>query len=321
MITSAPIVNSGEASAFYWPQIGDPNPAAGHAPDLLGRAARLADLGVRRRPPRQRAAGQDAGHRLLRGELPRVRDLRRRSELRRLPAARRPSASARARTTRVRPDRRPVYGGRPHGRLDVVARPRRRRPRHALGGDLGRADLRDPQRRRGGSGDGDLAQDRQRPAHRRGSRAGSTSTRPTPVTRGSATRATTPSPRRLPGHVFEVRENGPAPGSGIFTNLNVEAARPRSRHRRTTATCRRATSSATTLRTRCTCRRTSACSAATTTGKAAGTSRPACRATRSCTSRSGRRRAFRRAPSAGTASAVLYAATHSQGIWQMKVDK
>ena len=26
-----------------------------------------------------------------------------------------------------------------------------------------------------------------------------------------------------PGHVFEVRENGNAPGSGIFTNLNVES--------------------------------------------------------------------------------------------------
>jgi len=26
-----------------------------------------------------------------------------------------------------------------------------------------------------------------------------------------------------PGHVFEVRENGSAPGSGVFTNLNVEA--------------------------------------------------------------------------------------------------
>jgi hypothetical protein len=32
--------------------------------------------------------------------------------------------------------------------------------------------------------------------------------------------AATPS---TPGHVFEVRENGSAPGSGIFTNLNVEA--------------------------------------------------------------------------------------------------
>ena len=29
--------NSGEPFAFYWPQIGDPNPAPGHAPDLLGR--------------------------------------------------------------------------------------------------------------------------------------------------------------------------------------------------------------------------------------------------------------------------------------------
>ena len=56
VITSAPLVISGEPFAFYWPQIGDPNPAPGHAPDLLGRAARLANLGLRRRhsPARSR---------------------------------------------------------------------------------------------------------------------------------------------------------------------------------------------------------------------------------------------------------------------------
>ena len=38
VITSAPVVNSGEGPAFYWPQIADPNPVsfAGNAPDLLG---------------------------------------------------------------------------------------------------------------------------------------------------------------------------------------------------------------------------------------------------------------------------------------------
>jgi hypothetical protein len=36
VITSAPIVRSGEAVAFYWPQIGDPNPVAGAHPIYSG---------------------------------------------------------------------------------------------------------------------------------------------------------------------------------------------------------------------------------------------------------------------------------------------
>ena len=36
VITSAPIVNSGEAVAFYWPQIADPNPAPGTHPIYSG---------------------------------------------------------------------------------------------------------------------------------------------------------------------------------------------------------------------------------------------------------------------------------------------
>jgi hypothetical protein len=36
VITSAPIVNSGEGPAFYWPQIGDPNPAPGTHPIYSG---------------------------------------------------------------------------------------------------------------------------------------------------------------------------------------------------------------------------------------------------------------------------------------------
>src|SRR5207249_9385046 len=36
VITSAPIANSGEAVAFYWPQIGDPNPPAGAHPIFSG---------------------------------------------------------------------------------------------------------------------------------------------------------------------------------------------------------------------------------------------------------------------------------------------
>jgi hypothetical protein len=36
VITSAPIVNSGEAPAFYWPQVSDPNPVAGTHPIYSG---------------------------------------------------------------------------------------------------------------------------------------------------------------------------------------------------------------------------------------------------------------------------------------------
>ena len=82
VISSAPIVNSGESPAFYWPQVSDPNPVPGHAPDLLGREARLADLGLRSRSCRCRAAGHDSRHRLLRGELRGVRHLGRAGRLR-----------------------------------------------------------------------------------------------------------------------------------------------------------------------------------------------------------------------------------------------
>ena len=36
VITSAPLVNSGEAFSFYWPQIGDPNPVPGTHPIFSG---------------------------------------------------------------------------------------------------------------------------------------------------------------------------------------------------------------------------------------------------------------------------------------------
>jgi len=36
VITSAPVVNSGEGPAFYWPQIGDPNPLPGTHPIYSG---------------------------------------------------------------------------------------------------------------------------------------------------------------------------------------------------------------------------------------------------------------------------------------------
>ena len=76
VITSAPIVNSGEGPAFYWPQIGDPNPTPGTHPIYCGREARLADAGVRRRHSAGTSRRTRPGHRGLRGELPGVRDRR-----------------------------------------------------------------------------------------------------------------------------------------------------------------------------------------------------------------------------------------------------
>ena len=61
VIISAPLVNSGEAVGFYWPQIGDPNPPTGAHPIFSGLAARLALVGLRRRcEPDRCAAGHDA---------------------------------------------------------------------------------------------------------------------------------------------------------------------------------------------------------------------------------------------------------------------
>ena len=83
VITSAPVVEQRRSRpAFYWPQIGDPNPAPGTHPIYSGATARLADVGLRRRAPGARAAGQDAEHRRLRGQLSRVRHLRRPARLR-----------------------------------------------------------------------------------------------------------------------------------------------------------------------------------------------------------------------------------------------
>ena len=75
VIISAPLVNSGEAVGFYWPEIGDPNPPTGAHPIFSGlqHVWRSWAFGAGREPDRC-ATGQDARHRKLRGELPRVHD-------------------------------------------------------------------------------------------------------------------------------------------------------------------------------------------------------------------------------------------------------
>ena len=225
VINSAPLVNSGEAFAFYWPEIADPNPVAGLAPDLLGRPARLAVVGVRRRARRHERC-----RRTRRRTSPATRRTARSSSRRARRSAAVTSGRSAGRTAtalaHVTPD--PVVrepAGQPdrHGlrhrplrRLDLVDRPRRRGHGHALGGDRRGPRLRDAQRRR--SRPGDVVW------HRiDNSTSGASPTRyPSgiyvdPNDTGhawisySGYNANTPA---TPGHVFDVRENGPAAGSG-----------------------------------------------------------------------------------------------------------
>ena len=278
VITSAPLVQQRRGVRVLLAADRRPEPGAGNAPDLLGRQARLADVGLRRRPRR----------------APCRRTRRRTSPGYEANCPEFVTSAADAGCGDYRPLGGPFCDGvvgadasctdqpgdlaehrlrrRPVRRLDLVARPRRRRPRHAVGGDLGRAALRDAQRGRGRSGDGRRGTGSTTPPRRRGSRAGSTSTRPTRATRGSRTPGYNAATPTTPGHVFDVHENGPAAGLG-----HVHEPERRERHVgvpdavRTTATCRSRTSSATTRRRRCTSRPTSASSAATTTAPAAGT--------------------------------------------------
>jgi len=119
--------------------------------------------------------------------------------------------------------------------------------------------------------------------------------------------------------VFEVRENGSAPGSGIFKNLNVEAGTAAYPTPYNDGDLPVSDVVRTTRRRRCTCRLTSACFAVTVTGPAAGTSlrdatlrvmhleiQPSSRVA-TCTG------------GPAQCKRVLYAATHSRGIWQMEL--
>ena len=203
--------------AFYWPQIGDPNPAPGTHPIYNGRAARLADAG-RSAPARPaRAAGHDSEHRRSTRRTARSSSTSgARPGLRRLPAARRADCDAAQRPARTarRPDRHGLRR-RPTGGSMLVASPVTSADHGTLWAatSAGRifvthnADAADPAtviwHRI------DNAEPR-----RRGSRAGSTSTRPTRATRGSRTRATTPRRRRRRATSSTSHENGAAAGLG-----------------------------------------------------------------------------------------------------------
>ena len=147
-----------------------PEPGSGHAPDLLGREARLADAGrsARARPG---TCPQDTTPDIAfyEANCPEFVDLGRATRT----AATTGRSAARTATGSTSTPTIPscinqpgdltgtVYGADRARRLGLVDRPRRRRPRHALGGDVGRPDLRHAQRRCVRSGDGGLAPDRQ----------------------------------------------------------------------------------------------------------------------------------------------------------------
>jgi hypothetical protein len=82
VITSGPLRNSGEAFAFYWPQIADPNPVAGAHPIYSGGKSVWRSwafgAGVKGHVPQDK----NPDNRDLRGELPRVHGVRQRGRLR-----------------------------------------------------------------------------------------------------------------------------------------------------------------------------------------------------------------------------------------------
>ena len=218
VITSAPVVNSGEGPAFYWPQIGDPNPAPA-APDLLGGEARLAHLAFGAGTPRavpQDTAPNIAGYEANCPEFVTSGDQAGCGDYQPLggPYCDGLASTRRSRraSTAGRPDRHRLRR-RSDRRLALVDGAHRGRPRHALGRDVGRgifvthnADAADPATVAWHRIDSSTSA-----RHRRASRARSTSTRPTRATRGSPIRATTPSRRRRPATPSASRRTGRRP--------------------------------------------------------------------------------------------------------------
>ena len=217
VISSAPLVNSGEVVVFYWPQVADPNPRPGAHPIFSGaqHVWRTWAFG---------AGDSRAG----------TRRTRTRTSPSTRPTVRSSSCSA------ADPDcgdyqplggpqgtNQPgdltgtVYGAdRGGGSISWMARNRpttgRCGPRRPAAACSSRTT---PTRRHRPPSPGTASTMRPR---RLATRAASTPTRTTRAGRGSRTRATTQRRPTTPGHVFEVREGGTAAGSGVFTNLNVE---------------------------------------------------------------------------------------------------
>ena len=225
VITSAPVVRSGEGAAFYWPLIADPNPVsfggqvthptysgakhvwrswafgAGHpgavpqdtSPDIAFYENNCQEFTVSSTNP---ACGDN---RPLGG----------------------PYCEGAAACVNAPGDLTgTVYGAdRSGGSISFLARTSS--DHGTLWAATGRPAVRDAQRGRRGSGGGDLAPDRQRqladPVPER--------IYVDPADSGhawvsySGYNAITPT---TPGHVFDVHENGVAPNSGVFVNLNVE---------------------------------------------------------------------------------------------------
>ena len=86
VVSTAPIRRSGEGPAFYWPQVGDPNPTPGTHPIYSGARHVWRTLAFGGGTARHRPAAHDPEHRHHGGELSGVRHRRHAVRLWRLPA-------------------------------------------------------------------------------------------------------------------------------------------------------------------------------------------------------------------------------------------
>lgn len=216
VITSAPLVNSGEAVAFYWPQTGDPNPAPGTHPIYSGLQHVWRTWAFGAGTPG--AVPQDTTPNIAfyeahcpefttGGDDPACGDYQ--------PLGGPQGANTPGDLTGT------VYGtDRTGGSMSWVARDRADHGTIWAATSAGRVFV---------THNGDATDPATVTWHRIDNATSPTrfpsGIYPDPADPGhawiaySGYNATTPS---TPGHVFDVREGGALPGSGVFTNLNVE---------------------------------------------------------------------------------------------------
>ena len=314
VISSAPIVNSGEAVAFYWPQVADPNPVTGAHPIFSGA----------QHVWRTWAFGA--------GTPGRCRRTRTRTSPSTRPTVRSSRSSAATRTA--------ATTSRMGGPQALTNQP----------GDLtgtSTAPTAPAARSRGSRGTEPTTERSGRPRRRAASSSRTTAMRPTRRRRLAPRRQLPRSPTRFPssiypdpedtghawitysgynastpttpGHVFSVNEDGAAAGSGRSRTSIVESGTDGFPTPTRDGDLPVTTSSVTTQKASSTSRRTSACSEGNERRKGNWTSRTACPGFEVMH--------LEIEPSARVPTCVgttdcprmIYAATHSQGIWALNL--